>query len=463
MGIRDKLLDWKKRLSDRRMYSIVILTIAIFASISIYQYKAKLNYKNYLENEFNRAFFDLVGYVQNVEVSLAKALVTSTPKQTAKQLTEVWQEANFAQSSLGQLPLSNVEIEKTSKFISQVGDFSYALSIQSIDGKSLSNEQWKSLDNLHNIAMGLSNSLTSLETDMQSGRMQWGELQSKGPIAFARSAKNLSENQLQEVEKQFQSYPSLIYDGPFSEHIEKLEPTVLAGKSDIDANKAMDVAKNFVGADKVTQISNPSNGDGTIKTYGILINGPTTPSGSSISMDVTKKGGYVLYMLNSRPAGIPSLNIDSAKDTAKKFLDSKGFKNMKDTYYITDNNTATINFAYVQNGVVVYSDLIKVKVALDNGEIVGFESRGYLMSHKVRNLPIPKISEKQARSMLNSRLSIKSVGLVVIPLESKREVFVYEIKGSVGNRNFLTYINAETGKEENILIILDTPNGVLTI
>ncbi len=463
MGIRDKLLDFKRRLSDRHMYSIVILIIAILASISIYQYKAKLNYKNFLENDFNRAFFDLVGYMQNVEVSLAKSLVTSTPKQTAKQLNQVWQEANFAQSSLGQLPLSNVEIDKTSKFISQVGDFSYALSIQSIDGNPLSNEQWKSLDNLHNISMGLSDSLMNLQNDIQSGRMKWGELQSKGPIAFTRSAKNLSENQIQEVEKQFQNYPSLIYDGPFSEHIEKAEPTVLAGKSEIDINIAMNIAKDFIGPEKVSQISNPSNGDGSIKTYSILINGPTTPTGSAITMDVTKKGGYILYMLNSRPVGIPSLNIESAKDTAKKFLDTKGFKNMKDTYYTTDNNTATINFAYLQNNVMVYPDLIKVKVALDNGEIVGFESRGYLMSHKTRNLSIPKISEKQARGMLNSKLSIKSVGLAVIPLESKREVFVYEIKGTVGNRNFLTYINAETGREENILILLDTPNGVLTI
>lgn len=463
MGIRDKLLDFKNRLSDRHMYSIIILVIAVLASISIYQYKAKLNYKNYLENEFNRSFFELTGFVQNVEVSLAKAMVTSTPKQTAVQLTDVWRQANFAQASLSQLPISNVELDNTSRFLAQVGDFSYTISRANIDGTPLTSEQYKSLDNLHNIALNLSNSLTSLENDIQGGRMKWGELQSKGPAVFNRAAKNLSQNAMAEFEKEFKEYPALIYDGPFSEHVEKLEPSVLAGKTEININTAFDVAKNFIGADKVTQISNPSNGEGTIKTYSILINGPTTPKGSSITIDVTRKGGYVLYMLNSRTVGIPAINIEQAKDIGKKFLDSKGFTGMKDTYYLTDNNTATINYAYVQNGVIMYPDLIKVKIALDNGEIIGFESKGYLMSHKTRNLPIPKISEKQARSMLNSRLTIKSIGLAVIPLESKREVFVYEIKGNVGNRNFLTYINAETGKEENILILLDTPNGTLTM
>lgn len=463
MGLRNKLLDFKRRLSDRKMYSIVLLVIAIISSIAIYQYKSKLNYKNYLENEFNRSFFDLVGYIQNVEISLAKTLVTSTPNQTAQQLTEVWRQANFAQTSLGQLPLSNIELDKTSRFLSQVGDISYTLSRQTIDDKPITNEQWKTIENLHNLSINLENSLVSLERDLQEGRLKWGELQSQGPIAFRRAAKNLSEDKVGEIEKQFKEYPSLIYDGPFSEHIERMQPLVLEGKKDIDVNKAMEIAKSFVGPDKVSQISNPSNGDGTIKTFSIQINGPTTPQNSAITVDVTRTGGYVLYMINSRPVGVSSINIEQAKDIARKFIDSKGYKGMKDTYYMADNNTATINFAYVQNGVVMYPDLIKVKVALDNGEVVGFESRGYLMSHKIRNLPIPKISEKQARTMLNPRLDIKSVGLAVIPLESKREVFVYEIKGNVGNRNFLTYINAETGKEENILIIVDTPNGVLTM
>lgn len=462
MGIRDKLLDFKNRLSDRHMYSIVILTIGIISSLGIYQYKAKLNYKNFLENQFNRAFFELVGDVQNVETSLAKSMVTSTPRATATELTEVWRQANFAQNNLSQLPLSNVQIGNTARFISQVGDFSYTVSRDNIDGKSLTNDQWKTLEILHNNALNLENSLVKLEQDIQSGRMRWGELQSKGPVAFKSAAKTLS-GEMGNVEKSFKDVPSLIYDGPFSEHIEKIQPTMIAGKKEVTLQQAMETAKKFVGQDKVSQISNPANNNGTIKAYGIMINGPTTPNRSEITVDVTKIGGYVLQMINSRMIGAASLNIQQAKDIAKKFLDSRGFTGMKDTYYMSDNNTATINFAYVQNGVVMYPDLIKVKVALDNGEVVGFESRGYLMSHKARNLPIPKISERQARAILNPRLKIVSVGLAVIPLESKREVFVYELKGSLGNRNFLSYINAETGKEDNTLIILDTPNGTLTM
>jgi hypothetical protein len=39
----------------------------------------------------------------------------------------------------------------------------------------------------------------------------------------------------------------------------------------------------------------------------------------------------------------------------------------------------------MQNGIVLYPELIKVTVALDNGEKTGAETSGYLMSHRQRD------------------------------------------------------------------------------
>ena len=54
-------------------------------------------------------------------------------------------------------------------------------------------------------------------------------------------------------------------------------------------------------------------------------------------------------------------------------------------------------------------------------------------------------------------------GLAVIPTEWQTEILCYEFKGKVEDREFLVYINAETGEEEDILVIKDTPNGTLTM
>ena len=128
-----------------------------------------------------------------------------------------------------------------------------------------------------------------------------------------------------------------------------------------------------------------------------------------------------------------------------------------------EGGTVTVNYAYEQNGIVVYPDLIKLKIALDNGEILGIETSGYLNSHEERNVQDINISMDEAKKTLNPKLEIMSEGMAIIPTKWKTEILCYEFKGKVDDTEFLVYVNAGTGKEENILVILDTPNGTLTM
>ena len=47
--------------------------------------------------------------------------------------------------------------------------------------------------------------------------------------------------------------------------------------------------------------------------------------------------------------------------------------------------------------------------------------------------------------------------------EWKTEKHVYEFKGKIDELDFLVYVNVESGKEEDILMILETEGGYLTI
>ena len=152
---------------------------------------------------------------------------------------------------------------------------------------------------------------------------------------------------------------------------------------------------------------------------------------------------------------------EEAGTKAKEFLDYKGFTNMKETYYLKQEGIVTINYAYVQDNETMYPDLIKLKVALDNGEVLGIETTGYLNNHTQRDISNVKITEEQAKANLNDDLEITSNGLAVIPTEWQTEILCYEFKGKVEDREFLVYINAENGREEDILIITNTPNGIL--
>ena len=136
---------------------------------------------------------------------------------------------------------------------------------------------------------------------------------------------------------------------------------------------------------------------------------------------------------------------------------------MQQTYYLKNEGIVTINYAYSQDGVIMYPDLIKLKIALDNGQVLGVETTGYLNNHTIRDISKVKITKEQAKEKLNKNLDIESETLAVIPTDWKTELLCYEFKGKVGDTNYIVYINAETGKEEEILVITDTPNGILTM
>lgn len=463
MSLREKLLDFKRRLSDRKMYSIVIVVIAAVSVWGIYQYKHAANLRQELDNQYNRAFFDMVGYVNNVDTLLMKSMIASTTTKTATTMQEAWRQANLAQTNLGQLPVSQPVLAKTSKFLTQVGDLAYSLNNQNMNGKPLSDEQYKTVEKLQSMASNLRNSLNDLQGKLTAGRIKWGELSGKSTSLFSKTATNAKVQQLETLDKTYQDYPKLIYDGPFSEHLVTAEARGLTGDI-INIEQARQKAKDFFGADKVEKVEDAGKNDtGTIKTFSFTVTLKNTPKDQKASISITQKGGHAFWMLYSRPLKDKKLSVDQAKEIGRKFLEDHGYKNMKDTYYLSEDGSATINYAYLQNNVVVYSDLIKVKVALDTGEIIGLEAKGYLSAHTEREIAAPKITLEQAKKKINSRIKISSTGLAIIPTQYKTENYCFEFKGKLKDKDCIVYINAKTGAEEDILMIINTPNGILTM
>ncbi|RYD01378.1 hypothetical protein N752_30760 [Desulforamulus aquiferis] len=53
------------------------------------------------------------------------------------------------------------------------------------------------------------------------------------------------------------------------------------------------------------------------------------------------------------------------------------------------------------------------------------------MAHKVRELPEPAISVEQAKSKVNGRMEITNTRLAIIPTDSGKEKFSYEVSGQI--------------------------------
>ena len=458
--MKNILVDWKNRLKKGHMLSVICILLIIVLVLIFFLYQKQKEYRQASENSYNMAFYELVDYVQNVETYLAKSLITSTPEHGAETLTNLWREANLAQSYLSRLPIESQELSNTEKFLNQVSDYSYSLSRKNIYDEALTEDDFNNLKELHTYSVDLENTLNQLSEDLNSGRFSWGELTEKGTVAFAQEVDNVSKESFSNLEENFHEYAGLIYDGAYSEHLTSSEPKGLIGE-EIDENKAKEIAEEFVGKNNIKEISSLGfSENATIPVYDFSI---TNNNDENINISISKKGGYVVNMNSNRDISTEIISQEEANEKGKEFLNSKGFTNMKETYYLKQEGIVTINYAYMQDNVVMYPDLIKVKVALDNGEILGIETTGYLNNHIQRDISNIKITEEEAKKDLNKNLEITSSGLAVIPTEWQTEILCYEFKGKVVDKEFLVYINVENGREEDILIITNTPNGTLAM
>ncbi len=464
MSTKNILEDWKNRLKDRKMLSVVLILFAIIAILGIYAYKKQTEFRQASENAYNMAFYEVVDYVENVENYLGKSLISTSPEHGAETLTRVWREANLAQAYLTQLPISSNELENATKFLNQVSEYSYSLSRKNIYNKSLEQEDLDNLKKLHEYSKELENTLVQLADDINSGRIKWGELTKKGSNVFATQVSNISKDTFSSLEENFHEYSGLIYDGAFSEHITKKEKVGLTGE-DISEEDAKKRVREFVGEDKIEELKMNGTSENTdMITYDFEIKLKDREKEENMMyVSISKKGGHIVFSNSNRTVGEEKINYEEADKRGKEYLDAKGFLNMKETYYLKQNGVLTINYAYTQDNVVMYPDLVKVKVALDNGEILGIETTGYLNSHQTRKLAQPKISKEEAKKKLNKNLNIEYEGLAMIPTEFKTEVYCWEFKGKIDDTEFLVYINAENGREEDILTIVNTPDGTLTM
>ena len=454
----NKLVEWKERLKKGHMFSIIVVLLIVVAILGIILYKKQREYRQASENSYNMAFYEVVDYVQNVEVFLAKSLITNSPESSAESLTNVWREANLALGYLTQLPINSHEIENTSKFLNQVSEYSYSLYRKNLKDEELTEEDMKNLKDLHQYSVELENTLNQLSADINDGRISWGELAEEGTVAFAQQVSNISKDSFDNLEENFHEYSGLIYDGAFSEHITRVEKVGLTGNN-ISEDEARNKATELFSNQNIKEVESYGKSEGDINSFDF---GLTFNDDSRATVSISEKGGHVIYMDRNREVTAEVISQEEADKKAKEYLEQKGFKNMKETYYLKQSGIVTINYAYVQNDVIMYPDLIKVKVALDNGEILGIETTGYLNSHTERNLKEPKVTVEEAKESLNKDLTIESEELAVIPTEWKTEVLCWEFEGNVEGLDFIVYVNAETGKEEDILIITNTPNGTLT-
>ncbi|MGI6609270.1 MAG: germination protein YpeB [Limnochordia bacterium] len=440
---------------------VLVLTVAWGVS----QFSARRASERQLAAGYQERFFEAVAHVENIEVLLGKAVVALAPAKRSNELSvtllsDLWRQAFAAQANLTQLPLLQGTLMRTGKYLTQVGDFGYMLARKIGAGESVDTEELAKLEEFRRDAAVINEAMQQAQVSAARGTMPWSDLRQKTNTRLSQRSKQVDEDQFARLEKQAAEFPTIIYDGPFSDHVVQQKPKGLTG-SPVSETKADEIAVSFMEKATKERFVSEVIGkvDGPLPAYQMRIR--RVGQGQEIArLDITRTGGHVIWMLNPRQVQRPTLTLEEAGRKAKDFLVAMGFQHIVPTYANKADGWAVIPFAPVQEGVIIYPDLIKVTVALDSGDIAGFEAVGYIMNHHERSLAKPKVTAKEALKSVSPELNlIGEPHLALIPLETLEEVLTYEVKGQIGDQTYANYVDALSGELIRILQIVDTPEG----
>jgi len=432
-----------------------------------------------IEAERQRNFAEMIGHVDKLHSLLGKGLVTASTRQNMRFMGDVHYHSQAAVTNVTALPLPANLRASTGKFLQQTGDFALSLMRHEATGGEMEVRQRTELERLRLQAQDLNGQLLTISDQYRHGQFRWNPpiqfgwaaLTGRGATAWNRPL----HDQQQTISSAFtegwtqigdamDALPVFLYNGPFSDHVQDRKPT--ASGPPVTVERASELLRTYMpGADRF-RVAGVAEVHGTMPAFSfhlVPVEGALGTETYTTTVEIMKNGGQLIQIVSGRATGETTLDLDQAQTIGVQYLNSIGLTDMAPTYGQIDGGTATVAFAYQSNGVMIYPDQAKIKIALDTGEVVAADLRQYMMFHHQRTLPDPTLTVDQAEGFVNPRLEVERRQLALIPDPAGTgEILTYEFLTRLDESTYLVYINAGTGVEEQILQKVQTNDGTFT-
>lgn len=399
------------------------------------------------ENGYQRAFHDLAYYMDMLHDTIGTTLAMNSKEQLSPQMIEIWRLTSEAESNIGQLPLGLLPFNKTEEFLSEIGNFSYATAARDLDKEPLNKKELKMLESLYKEAGEIKDELREVQHYVLKENLRWTDVE----LALANGDEpkdNTIVDGFETVEKKVAGYSEAHNEvGVLQIANKDHEFKHLKGKeiSEKEALKKVPKLLNKKNKNDDFEISTSKKG-ADVDVYSLESN----KKNRHTYVDLTRIGGHPLTIMVDRPIKETKLSLNDGEEIAEEYLRNLEFKSMK--LYQTNqfDKSGLYSFVYEQDDVRIYSDALEVKVALDDGEVLGLTARDYFMNHRKRDIPKPKLSKDEALDKVNEAVKIEEDYLAIIDDEFGKEVLVYEFIGTMDNDTYRIFVNANNGDEEKV-------------
>ena len=392
------------------------------------------------------SMYELNSIVDNLDTNLAKARVANTRNEQVKLLSNVAIESEMAETLLERLPVDTQFTQNVTSFVNKMGDSAQSMLYSVASGKKLTDSQSATIEHMYKTNLQLKQSINELTANCTGKEM----------LKAMRGKKdNLMLVSFGEMENNVVETPKEIHDGPFAENIKKVSAKNLAGLEEITCAQAEKLAAKYFESYKVSDVK--CTGEVTAESL-TCYNVTMQTKDGEMSAQLSKQGGKVVEFNSYKDCNDKNFSVERCVDIAQDFLKALGFKNMKAVWTSENGTTCNLNFAYEQNGVVIYPDMVKVKVCEERGIVTGMEGLAYVLNHTQRELGSAKISKSEAKAVLNGGFEAEGSRLCLIPVDGG-EVLCYEFYGAYGGNDYYIYVDAATGNEVEVFTVIGTAQG----
>ncbi len=398
----------------------------------------------------DEAFYEFVDMVNDMDVNLSKLVVSTDEKSQQKILSDLVVSSTLAEVAVSRLPLKDESRYYTMKYVNQVGDFSKYLNNKLIDGDNLNKDDKENLSSLYKITNTLKNEINlavdSMGEDFNFATM----LDENSDNVVLKAFNNLESNAI--------DYPTLIYDGPFSDGLQTKEVKNLKGE-EINLVEARAIFEKAFQDYNVKEIEELGELNSRINTY----NFEAKSNDTILFAEISKKGGKVISFNTFADCYNKNYSLEDCIEIGYDMIESLGVSGMTAVWATESGATAYINYAYETKDAICYPDMIKVAVCMERGVVSNFDAREYYFNHQERKIEAPTLTKEQAVAKINKDIQVDTVRLAIVPKGTEKEVLTYEIAGVYEDNQYFVYVDAKTGREVNIFKVVENTEGKLIV
>lgn len=396
-----------------------------------------------VENKYMAAFHRLKWASEGLEERLTLAQAAQDPQLQLFYLADMRVLAAQAVEQISTLPLLTVHLPQVGQFMEELQAETDHLHALVAAGYSITSEELDRLNYLHQKATRLESELGELGAVVSGNLIHWSDAVKETEPNIAAKRMGPIVEAMHRVDHALQAVrPTTVtlYSerGPIN-----LGPEVTAAE-------AVAAAKSFLDQPLAKEPTVASPGaPGRLPVYYVDV---TKATGTRLTLGVSVSGGKVIFALDGRPVVERTQEKSALVSQAKALLEKWGYGKVQMLSWEENAGTLVMDFAPEQDGVLLLTDQLQVTLAMDNGELVGFDARAYWQSHRSRTLTRAKLTAAEAAKHAANVVELTGAPRPVLTKDWRgQERLAWETTGMQNGGLITIHLDAETGQELRIL------------